>query len=93
MQLRLGAPDSRKVSRRNTPREPSRSMLEDMVVRCYAEMPGLSLTAAQFARMLSVQTCSCEAVLRNLVDTGRLRCDARGHYLPPGCFWSDGTLA
>jgi hypothetical protein len=92
MQVRPGA-DRRKISRGTTPREPVLSVLEDMVVRCYAEMPGLSLTAAQLARMLSVQVASCEAVLRRLVETGRLRRDAQGHYLPPGCFWSDGTLA
>jgi hypothetical protein len=91
VQLRLGAPDRRKITRGMTPLEPTRRVLKQMVLRCYAEMPGLLLTPAQLARMLNVRVAASEAVLRDMVGDGRLRRDLQGQYMPPGCAWSDGT--
>lgn len=46
----------------------------------YAEMPGLSLTALQAARLWGLGTLQSEQVLSMLVDSGFLLCDRQGRY-------------
>jgi len=40
----------------------------------YAEMPGLSLTVPQAARLLAIEPALCTILLDHLVDEGYLRC-------------------
>lgn len=47
----------------------------------YFEMPGLSLTHTQAARLWGLDLHTCEAALGNLVAMGFLRHTARGTYL------------
>src|SRR5262245_27150356 len=59
-------------------------MLEMIAVRVraeYREMPGLSLTASQAARLLGLQLSTCERVLRGLVLDGVLFHTSRGVYV------------
>ena len=51
----------------------------------YQEMPGLSLTAAQAARLWGIDRSLCEQVLRGLVSSGQLYHTPRGAYVaaPP----------
>jgi hypothetical protein len=91
MQLGLGAPDRRTMTRGTTPDEPSRPDLKALIARCYSETPGLWLTSAQVARLLNVRPTACQAVLDELVREGRLRRDGYGQYMPPGALWFDGT--
>ena len=46
----------------------------------YVEMPGLSLTAPQAARLWNLGTLRSEQVLSMLVNSGFLLCDRRGLY-------------
>lgn len=46
----------------------------------YVEMPGLSLTALQAARLWGLGTLRSEQVLSMLVDSGFLLCDRLGLY-------------
>jgi hypothetical protein len=67
---------------------PSFEMLETIAARVraeYRDMPGLSLTAPQAARLLSVQLPLCVAVLQELVGSGDLYNTSRGAYIaaPP----------
>lgn len=50
----------------------------------YREMPGLSLTASQAARLWRVPPEVSEQILHSLVDLGRLRRTADGRYCAPG---------
>jgi hypothetical protein len=47
--------------------------LRARIAGAYREMPGLSLTAAQAARLWSVERAACVAALQALVAEGRLR--------------------
>ena len=51
----------------------------------YLEMPGLSLTVAQAARLLGIDAHQSERVLAQLVDTGLLRRNDKGAYLRTPC--------
>lgn len=54
----------------------------------YREMPGLSPTADQMARLLGVSTDECRCVLTTLVDEGFLQRTSDGRYrsaCPRGC--------
>jgi hypothetical protein len=46
----------------------------------YVEMPGLSVTALQAARLWGLGTLRSEQVLSMLVDSGFLLCDRQGLY-------------
>lgn len=54
--------------------------LSTRVLAEYREMPGLSLTAAQAARLWSIDGNNCENLLQALVDQNRLRRTADGRY-------------
>jgi hypothetical protein len=43
----------------------------------FREMPGLTLTVVQAARLFSIDAARCERVLRTLVDRGLLVTDGR----------------
>ena len=47
----------------------------------YGEMPGLNLTLPQAQRLWGLDTCACEAVLRNLVDAHFLRRTPKGTFV------------
>jgi hypothetical protein len=49
----------------------------------YREMPGLSLTAAQAARLWGLDRAHCAAVLQALVAAGRLRRTPEGRFCAP----------
>ncbi len=51
----------------------------------YAEMPGLTLTAPQAARLWNLSASQSQRVLSALVDSGFLVRDARGGYRRRGC--------
>lgn len=56
----------------------------ERVVAEYREMPGLSLTAAQAARLFGLALDSCVTVLQALVAQGRLRRREDGRYCAAG---------
>jgi hypothetical protein len=90
MQLRLGAPDRRKMTRGTTTAEPNRGPLVMMILGSYREMPGLCLRPEQAARLFAVRPQACEVVLDDLVGEGKLTRDWQGQYMTPGSVWSDG---
>jgi len=47
----------------------------------YGEMPGLSLTKAQAARLWNLAAGEADAALRELVCAGFLRCNQAGRYV------------
>jgi DNA-binding IclR family transcriptional regulator len=51
-----------------------------MIVGTYREMPGLSLSLNQAARLFGLRETTCRVVLRDLVDAGLLRRTRDGHY-------------
>ena len=51
------------------------------LLREYLELPGLSLSLAQTARLLSVDASACKAVLKELVNARCLAQDASGTYV------------
>lgn len=56
----------------------------ERIVAEYREMPGLSLTAAQAARLFGLALDSCVTVLQALVAQGRLRRTEEGRYCAAG---------
>ncbi len=63
--------------------EPPSEWRSNEIVRVraeYVEMPGLSLTAQQAARLWGLDAHCSEHVLSALVDSGFLRCDRQGRY-------------
>jgi DNA-binding IclR family transcriptional regulator len=50
----------------------------------FREMPGLSLTATQAARLLGIDLVECMTALQELVTAGLLRQTDDGHYALPG---------
>jgi hypothetical protein len=71
-------------SRAARPRdEPSSELSSSETARIraeYVEMPGLSLTARQAARLWGLDTLRSEHVLSMLVNSGFLLCDRQGLY-------------
>jgi len=53
----------------------------DRVVAEYREMPGLSLTGPQAARLFGLALDPCVALLQRLVAEGRLRRTGDGRYV------------
>ena len=62
----LGAPD------------PAVRTLIDLVRAEYAEMPGLSVTPVQAARLWAVDRATCDEVFRRLIAMGVIRRTRRG---------------
>lgn len=63
--------------------EPSSELSSSKTARIraeYVEMPGLSLTARQAARLWGLDTLRSEQVLSTLVNSGFLLCDRHGLY-------------
>ena len=69
---------------RDTPNgEPSRPRLLAMIEATYREMPGMTLSIDQAARLFGLRVTTCQIVLDDLVREGRLRQSADGKYLGP----------
>ena len=73
------------AERRRTPRgpsrgEPARAQLTAVIVDAYGEMPGLSLTLSQAARLFGLRDRTCRVVLEDLVSDGKLRRSIEGRY-------------
>ncbi len=60
---------------------PDRKRLVERVRAEYRDMPGLSLSLAQAARLLGLDRSSCGDVFHALVHEGFLRETSRGHYV------------
>ena len=63
--------------------EPSAGLMSSDIERVraeYVEMPGLSVTSLQAARLWGLDTLRSEQVLSMLVDSGFLLCDRQGLY-------------
>jgi hypothetical protein len=54
-----------------------------VILGSYYEMPGLSLTLEQAARLFALPPRLCEMVLRDLVAGRRLRRSVTGQYVLP----------
>jgi len=79
------AASSRRPERRQSPRdgvrgEPSRARLVALMLGTYREMPRLSLTVRQAARLFGLRDVTCLAVLRDLVTSGDLYQTADSQY-------------
>jgi Fic family protein len=63
--------------------EPSEMLMSHVIehIRAeYVEMPGLSVTLPQAARLWGLSTFQSERLLSTLVDSGFLLCDRKGVY-------------
>ena len=63
--------------------EPSSELSSSETARIraeYVEIPGLSLTALQAARLWGLESLRSEQVLSRLVNSGFLQCDRQGLY-------------
>lgn len=66
------------IERRTTPRgapqgEPPRAQLRSTILDAYSDMPGLTLTLPQAARLFGLRAGTCQSVLESLVQDGALR--------------------
>jgi hypothetical protein len=68
------------AKRRRRPERPVSAHLVLQIVTEYADMPGLSLTVSQAARLFDADRRSCEAALRILVVRGHLEHSDDGRY-------------
>jgi hypothetical protein len=73
------------AERRRAPRgtlqgEPPREQLRSTIVGAYREMPGLTLTLPQAARLFGLRDSTCRIVMDDLVREGRLRQILGGQY-------------
>jgi len=73
------------VERRRWPREtpkgePPRTALVNLIIGTYREMPGLSLTLPQAARLFGLRDATCRVLLDDLVREGQLRRLRDGQY-------------
>ena len=74
----------RRHARRGTPAGgPTRLLLVEMILGTFAEMPGLSVYAADAARLFGLRQGACRVVLDDLITAGRLRCLPDGRYMRP----------
>jgi len=80
MQPHLGNPDRRRF-RRGSAGSPHRTDLVTMIVGTYREMPGLSLSFYQAARLFGLPLETTHIVLRDLVHGGLLERNASGQYV------------
>jgi len=72
------SPQQPVVERRNVA---ARERLVGRLAGEFSEMPGLLLTVAQTARLLSLQPAVCDRILYTLVQRGVLRTTGTGHYV------------
>ena len=73
--------DRRRHRRGEAGAEPQRKSLEAMIRGTYREMPGLSLSVPQAARLFGLREQTCRIVLDDLVGAGVLRRRAEGQYV------------
>jgi len=72
------SPQQPVVERRNLA---ARERLVGRLAGEFIEMPGLLLTPAQAARLLSLEPGACGRILETLVQRGVLRTTETGHYV------------
>jgi hypothetical protein len=73
--------EQRRLRRDGEQGEPSRRVLESLIIGSYREMPGLSLHLHQAARLFGLRGTTCQIVLEDLVRRGSLRRAEDGQYL------------
>lgn len=73
--------DRRRHRRGEEGAEPPRKSLEAMIRGTYREMPGLSLSLHQAARLFGLREQTCRIVLDDLVASGALRRSADGRFV------------
>ena len=56
------------------------TQLTSIIVGAYREMPGLTLTLPQAARLFGLRDNTCQIVMEDLVRAGRLRLASGGQY-------------
>lgn len=78
-----GSSERREIPRGLVFGEPAREELAATILGNYREMPGLCLRVEQAARLFGLRLRTCEAVLSDLVRTGRLRRAPDGQYVLP----------
>ena len=78
---RIGSTERRRLARGVPYGEPTRSQLMTLILGTYREMPGLSLTLPQAARLFGLRETTCQVVLDDLVHAQRIRRAAGGHYV------------
>ena len=88
---RTSGVDRRRLNRGAPDGEPSRSHLIALILRTYAEMPGLSLHLVPAARLFGLRVTTCRVVLDDLVHQHRLRRCADGQYREAVRDTSDGA--
>jgi DNA-binding transcriptional LysR family regulator len=77
---RTTSSDRRRLIRTATHGEPSRLHLITLILRTFAEMPGLSLHLHQAARLFGLRDSTCRIVLDDLVRDRRICRSADGRY-------------
>jgi hypothetical protein len=80
MHVRSRDLDRRHMTRGNVG-HPDRIDLVSTIIGMYREMPGLSLTFEQAARLFGLPLETTRIILRDLVDGGLLELGANGQYL------------
>jgi hypothetical protein len=75
--------ERRRLARGGEGGEPTRSHLTTLILGTYREMPGLSLTLQQAARLFGLRETTCQVVLDDLVYAQRLRRAVGGRYAAP----------
>lgn len=78
-----GGAERRRNARDTASGEPSRKRLVTMIEATYREMPGLTLSLQQAARLFGLRERTCHVLLNDLVREGRLRRAADGQYRLP----------
>jgi hypothetical protein len=81
----LGIPfaSDRSMTTISTPGRSTRHHPAEHLVDQYLEMPGLSLTVPQAARLFGLEADVCAQQLDSLVQTGFLQKTLRGRYVRP----------
>jgi DNA-binding response OmpR family regulator len=82
--LRILQGERRRHRRGDVGGEPHRRSLQAMILGSYREMPGLSLSLQQAARLFGLRERTCRIVLDALVNDGVLRRSTDGQYVAPG---------
>jgi len=70
--MELQHPERRQRTRGTLRGEPTRVQLQSLILGMYREMPGLSLTLPQAARLFGLRYGTCQIVLEDLVRDGLL---------------------
>ena len=72
---------SGRTSSCSRPVEDLRADWANLIRAEYCEMPGLSLTEKQVERLWRLDQPTVNALLKDLIDNGFLRCTSKGRYI------------